>query len=120
FPVKKAEMTSPDQQATEKDLKPIRETAEDLRNSFVVIWTTTPWTIPGNRAISFSENIEYGLYEVVEAPKDNWAKVGDRYLLATKLAESVSDQARAKFKKVRDVDLDPGAAHLDVTCDHPL
>ena len=28
----------------------------------VVIWTTTPWTIPGNRAISFSPKIEYGLY----------------------------------------------------------
>ena len=30
----------------------------------VVIWTTTPWTIPGNRAISFSAKIAYGLYEV--------------------------------------------------------
>ena len=28
----------------------------------VVIWTTTPWTLPGNRAISFSPKIEYGLY----------------------------------------------------------
>src|SRR5690242_811304 len=30
----------------------------------VVIWTTTPWTIPGNRAISFSPSISYGVYEV--------------------------------------------------------
>ena len=30
----------------------------------IVIWTTTPWTIPGNRAISFSSKIAYGLYEV--------------------------------------------------------
>ena len=34
-----------------------------------VIWTTTPWTIPGNRAISFSSKIAYGLYEVTAAPK---------------------------------------------------
>ena len=34
----------------------------------VVIWTTTPWTLPGNRAISFSPKIEYGLYEVTDAP----------------------------------------------------
>ena len=27
----------------------------------VVIWTTTPWTIPGNRAISYSPKIAYGL-----------------------------------------------------------
>jgi isoleucyl-tRNA synthetase len=36
----------------------------DLQGAFVVIWTTTPWTIPGNRAISFSDRIAYGLYEV--------------------------------------------------------
>ena len=45
--------------------------------SVVVIWTTTPWTIPGNRAISFSPKIEYGLYRVIDAPADNWAKAGD-------------------------------------------
>jgi isoleucyl-tRNA synthetase len=36
---------------------------------FVVIWTTTPWTIPGNRAISFSDRIAYGLYEVTAGGK---------------------------------------------------
>ena len=35
----------------------------------IVIWTTTPWTIPGNRAISFSPKIDYGLYEVTDAPR---------------------------------------------------
>src|SRR6185437_4222438 len=120
FPVKKAEVTFPHPQATEKDLKLLRETAQDLRNAFVVIWTTTPWTIPGNRAISFSENIAYGLYEVAEAPEGNWAKIGERYLLADKLAESVAGQARVRFNKVRDVDLDPGPAHLNVVCSHPL
>ena len=41
----------------------------------VVIWTTTPWTIPGNRAISFSsEDFEYGIYGVKDAPAGNWAK----------------------------------------------
>ena len=44
----------------------------------VVIWTTTPWTIPGNRAISFSSKIDYGLYEVTAAPEGNWAKPGDK------------------------------------------
>ena len=49
----------------------------------VVIWTTTPWTIPGNRAISFSSKIAYGLYEVTEAPDGNWAKTGDKFILPT-------------------------------------
>ena len=47
-----------------------------LVGASIVIWTTTPWTIPGNRAISYSPRIEYGLYEVTDAPSDNWAKVG--------------------------------------------
>uniref|UniRef100_UPI00378525B8 class I tRNA ligase family protein n=1 Tax=Aestuariivirga sp. TaxID=2650926 RepID=UPI00378525B8 len=40
-----------------------------LQSASVVIWTTTPWTIPGNRAISFSSRIGYGLYEVTAAPE---------------------------------------------------
>ena len=53
----------------------------------VVIWTTTPWTLPGNRAISFSPKIAYGLYKVTDAPADNWAKNGDLLILADALAE---------------------------------
>src|SRR6476469_11022012 len=60
----------------------------------LVIWTTTPWTIPGNRAISFSPKIAYGLYEVLEAPAGNWAKPGDRFVLADKLAADVFRKAR--------------------------
>src|SRR3981189_3185289 len=55
----------------------------------VVIWTTTPWTLPGNRAISYSSKISYGLYEVVDAPMENWAKVGDRLVLGDPLPRAV-------------------------------
>jgi isoleucyl-tRNA synthetase len=84
----------------------------------VVIWTTTPWTLPGNRAISFSPKISYGLYEIVDAPADNWAKKGDLLILADKLAESVFKQARiTAFEKVRAV----GASVLaGMACAHPL
>jgi isoleucyl-tRNA synthetase len=51
-------------------------------NASVVIWTTTPWTLPGNRAISFSPKIAYGVYRVTDAPADNWAKTGDVLVLA--------------------------------------
>src|SRR6185295_9942777 len=37
-------------------------------NTSIVIWTTTPWTIPGNRAISYSPKVAYGLYKVTDAP----------------------------------------------------
>ncbi|MFM6346036.1 MAG: hypothetical protein ACKPFK_12935, partial [Dolichospermum sp.] len=55
-----------------------------LNGSYVVIWTTTPWTLPGNRAISYSQKIEYALYEVTANERDFGPKVGERYLLAKK------------------------------------
>ena len=51
-------------------------------NLSVVIWTTTPWTLPGNCAITFNPKISYGIYWVKDAPAGNWAKVGDYLLLA--------------------------------------
>ena len=48
--------------------------------------------------------IDYGLYEVTDAPADNWAKPGDRFILADKLAVDVLRQARVTaFKRLRDV-----------------
>jgi isoleucyl-tRNA synthetase len=89
-----------------------------LAQASVVIWTTTPWTLPGNRAISFSPKIAYGLYKVTDAPADNWAKNGDLLILADALAESVFKQARVTaYEKVRELP----AETLDVVeCAHPL
>ncbi|MEZ5763975.1 MAG: isoleucine--tRNA ligase [Xanthobacteraceae bacterium] len=89
-----------------------------LANASVVIWTTTPWTLPGNRAISFSSKIAYGLYKVTDAPADNWAKTGDVLILADKLAADVFKQARVTaFEKVADLSADV----LDtIECRHPL
>ncbi|WP_457092119.1 isoleucine--tRNA ligase [Microvirga sp. P5_D2] len=76
----------------------------DLDGASVVIWTTTPWTIPANRAIAFGSDIAYGLYKVTEAADDNWAKVGDRLVLADKLASDVFAAARvAGYERVKDV-----------------
>jgi isoleucyl-tRNA synthetase len=90
----------------------------ELASASVVIWTTTPWTIPGNRAISYSPKIEYGLYEVVDAPLENWAKQGDRFVLADKLAIDVFRQARVTaYKKLRPVSPEQFAL---LVCEHPL
>ena len=93
------------------------EPGHDGRTS-IVIWTTTPWTLPGNRAISFSPKIAYGLYRVGDAPADNWAKTGDLLILANALAESVFKQSRVTtYEKVRDLPADTLDA---VECSHPL
>ena len=92
--------------------------ARDLLNASVVIWTTTPWTLPGNRAISFSPKIAYSLYKVIDAPADNWAKAGDLLILADAPAESVFKQARATaWERVRAVPADDLAI---MSCTHPL
>jgi isoleucyl-tRNA synthetase len=98
---------------------PIKSPAHGvLASASIVIWTTTPWTIPGNRAISFSPKIAYGLYKVTESPADNWTKPGDVLMLADALAEAVFKQARVTaYEKIRDIP----ANTLDVVeCSHPL
>jgi isoleucyl-tRNA synthetase len=91
---------------------------EKYWNASIVIWTTTPWTIPGNRAISYSPKVAYGLYKVTDAPAENWAKTGDLLILADKLAADVFKQARVTaFEKVRAV---PPQDLAQLGCAHPL
>ena len=97
---------------------PVTSGPRTLRGASVVIWTTTPWTIPGNRAVSFSRKISYGLYEVTEAPEGNWAKTGDRYVLADALAADAMKQARVEaYARLADV---PAADFETLVAAHPL
>ncbi|MDE2447264.1 MAG: class I tRNA ligase family protein, partial [Alphaproteobacteria bacterium] len=73
--------------------------AYDAPGAFVLIWTTTPWTIPGNRAISFSSKINYGLYEVVRVSEGSLAKTGEQFVLAEKLAKEVFGVAKVEEYK---------------------
>ena len=60
----------------------------------VLIWTTTPWTIPQNRAVTFGPGIAYGLYEIIGRPAESTATIGHRVLVADALAEAVFAQAK--------------------------
>jgi isoleucyl-tRNA synthetase len=91
-------------------------TGRDVVGASVVIWTTTPWTLPGNRAISYSPKIAYGLYEVTGAAEGNWAKKGDRYIVADKLAPEVMKVAKVESYE-RKQDVDPYQVGY---CSHPL
>ncbi len=57
------------------------------QNLSVLIWTTTPWTIPSNLAIAFHPDFEYGAYDVN----------GTTVIVATGLAERVSAQVKRPF-----------------------
>ena len=93
-----------------------------LVGASVVIWTTTPWTIPANRAISFGPAIAYACYRVDSLKGglayEPWAKTGDRLILAPALAEQVFAAAGVEGWILERPVL---AAELrDVVCGHPL
>ncbi len=75
------------------------------QNCYAVIWTTTPWTLPGNRAMAFAENLSYGVYQAGD----------DKLVLCDSLADQVM-QAAGIETYARLQDIDPGT----LTCKHPL
>ncbi|RYG27937.1 MAG: isoleucine--tRNA ligase, partial [Burkholderiales bacterium] len=93
-----------------------------VADASVVIWTTTPWTIPANRAVSFNPEIAYGVYECTALEEglafEPWIKPGDKLIVADKLAESVMKAAKAaSWTRVSDV----SAAQLQaMVLKHPL
>ena len=78
-----------------------------LDGAAVVIWTTTPWTIPQNRAVSFGPTLAYGIYRVDSLGENSTAKVGERLVLGDALAEGVMKSARVEgFTRLSDVTAD--------------
>ncbi|MCF1471785.1 isoleucine--tRNA ligase [Agrobacterium vitis] len=119
FPVLfESEITNSGVRAVGGDMPQVELPAHsDLFGASVVIWTTTPWTIPGNRAISFSSKIEYGLYEVTKATNDFGPQQGEKLIFADKLAGDAFAKAKLEFNRLQDVP----SKHLgSVTCAHPL
>ena len=91
-----------------------------LDSAKVVIWTTTPWTIPSNKAVVYGADISYGLYEVTGRPEECWAKIGERFILSDNLAEDVLGQARldaTMFRRLCDISQDDLAK---IELQHPL
>ncbi len=94
----------------------VDKTADDrLKDAFALIWTTTPWTIPSNRAICYSNNIDYGLYEVNEAVENSLTKVGTKIIIAKSLADDIAKNIGASKLTLLcdDITLD------GIICKHP-
>jgi len=90
----------------------------ELLNARVVIWTTTPWTIPSNKAVAYNSAISYGLYRVLETQEESWVSPNELFLFANALAEDSLAKARVtKFEKIRDVKT---SEFEGLVCDHPF
>jgi isoleucyl-tRNA synthetase len=64
-----------------------------LAGASVLIWTTTPWTMPGNRAVAYGADIEYRVIEVTAVGEGALARVGERLVVAAALVDQVAAQA---------------------------
>jgi len=62
---------------------------------YFVIWTTTPWTLPANVAISFGKKIEYSMVELN----------GDKLIIASTLVNKVAEETGLNFKFIKKIDI---------------
>ena len=93
-------------------------TDDALAGAAVAIWTTTPWTIPGNRAVAYGEAIDYAVVEVTEAAPGALARPGERLALAAaRAAEVCAETGIAGYRVCARL---PGSALSGTLCRHPL
>ncbi len=90
----------------------------ELKGAAVVIWTTTPWTLPANRAIAYGEDVDYVLVEVTSAGEGSLARTGERFLVAEPLvavtAEIAGITGHLRLGKIK------GRLLAGTICRHPL
>ena len=96
---------------------PVNGATGAFDGAHVVIWTTTPWTIPGNRAVAYSPRVAYGLYEVTAAENDFGPQPGEKLIFADALAEDSAAKAKVTMKRLASV---PAEELGKYTLSHPL
>jgi isoleucyl-tRNA synthetase len=98
---------------------PVRHASHPLLvDASVVIWTTTPWTIPGNRAIAYGERYQYAVFEVTVPYEGGRVRSGDRLLIGADLADRVQSELRIEdWLRLGEID---GATLAGTICRHPL
>jgi isoleucyl-tRNA synthetase len=90
----------------------------DLVGASVLIWTTTPWTMPGNRAIAAGAEFDYALVRIDSVNDGALARPGERVLVALALLPQLLDQAGIATHHV--LRLIKGADLEGTLCAHPL
>ncbi|MCG8624757.1 MAG: isoleucine--tRNA ligase, partial [Proteobacteria bacterium] len=97
-----------------------KSTSPDLTGASVIIWTTTPWTIPANRATAFGKDIVYGLYRLEEVAGNSLAKKNETIIIADALAETIFAECGInKYTRLRQVEVKE-LSDPDFTLAHPL
>ena len=91
---------------------------KELAGASIVIWTTTPWTLPANQAIAAGEKFSYSLMEVMSVGEGSLVKVGEKLVVATALLKATAE--KAKIVDWQEVGQLSGASLVGTLCAHPL
>ena len=87
---------------------------KDLENSEVIIWTTTPWTIPANKALAYNENL---IYLIISLNDENEFK-NRKIVVAKELLENVIKECEIKnYEIVKEI---KGENFKGTICSHPF
>ena len=93
----------------------VKETKQEfLKDSSIVIWTTTPWTIPANKALAFNSNIEYSVLEINDLKYFNDKKI----VVANNLIESITKAC--EIEKYKILKTFKGLDLIGTVCAHPF
>ncbi len=91
---------------------------EALEGVSIVIWTTTPWTMPGNRAVAVGPEIDYSIVEVTAVAEGSLAVTGEKFVIATlRLDDFCATTSIESYTTVATV---KGADIVGTKCTHPL
>ena len=96
----------------------VRPSVPALEGAAIVIWTTTPWTLPGNRGIACGADVEYVVAEVTAPGANAAVQAGTRLAVARTLLPRL--QKDADLGDLREVAALTGQDIVGSVCDHPL
>ena len=86
-----------------------------LNDSQIIIWTTTPWTIPANRALAYNKNLDYTVIEINDSSSNfNNQKI----VVASKLLDTIIKGC--ELKKYKKIDSFKGEDFKETICSHPF
>ena len=87
---------------------------KELQNSEIIIWTTTPWTIPANKALAYNENLKY----VIAKIEDETDFKDKKIVVAEDLLKSIVENC--KIKKFKKISTFSGKDFKGTICSHPF
>ncbi len=87
---------------------------KELNDSNIIIWTTTPWTIPANKALAYNMNLDYLILEIQDE--------GDFYNKKIVISEALKDSVikDCGIKKFKDLKKFKGEQFQGTICQHPF